>query len=181
MEVYVELDSYPNVVYTSPTTFDVVIILDPCWTSTLTASVMAASYTWDLGVAETMTATAMINFELRTACSGFTYELEFISGVLTGFGIDPLTTYTLLENGVGGSVTMSGTPNSYEWIGSNTFRIKCTNGHISNSPRGDGAGLYNSVYSNDFVITIDYPCPSSIINFDNSIAVADIVALNSEK
>ena len=97
-----------------------------------------------------MTASAMINSELGTSCSGFTYELEFVSGDLTGSGVDPLSEFTLTENGVGGTVTMIGTPNSLTWVGTQVYRIKCTNGNSSNSPRGDGAGLYNSVYSNNF-------------------------------
>ena len=123
-----------------------------------------------------MTATAMINAELGTSCGGFTYTLEFVSGDLSGSGIDPLSAYTLTENGVGGTVTISGTPGTLDWAGTNTYRIKCTNGHSSNAPRGDGLGLYNSVYSNSFDIIMENPCLSSLPSYDTEVSIGDLVA-----
>ena len=127
-----------------------------------------------------MTATAMINVEAGTGCGGFTYELEYLSGPLTALGIDPLTVYTLTETGgSGGPIDMVGTAPNWDWIGDHTYRIKCTNGHSSNSPYGDGTGLYNSVYSNDFVVTIVDPCMTAVVNHDNGVSIADIDASSS--
>ena len=150
---------------------------DPCWDATLTPSVMASMFTWDLWQAESMTATAMINAEYGINCGGFTYELEYVSGPLIAAGIDPLTVYTLVESGgSGGPVVLSGTPVLWSWLGDHTYRIKCSNGNIANAPAGDGTGIYNSVYSNNFLVRIIDPCLVSVVNFDNGVSVADIDA-----
>ena len=65
----------------------------------------------------------MINAGLGTSCSSFTYGLEYISGVHVGSVIDPLSTYTLTENGVGGTVPMSGTVNHYNVL-NNSVKLK---------------------------------------------------------
>ena len=149
---------------------------DPCWDATLTPASMA-SFSWDLWQTETMTGTAMINAEYGINCGGYTYELEYLSGPLVAAGIDPMTIYSLVESGgSGGPIVLAGTPIAWDWLGDHTYRLKCSNGNISNAPAGDGTGIYNSVYSGNFVVTIIDPCLISIVNFDNVVSVADIDA-----
>ena len=150
---------------------------DPCWDATLTPASMSSWFTWDLWEAESMTATAMINAEYGINCGGFTYELEYVSGPLIAAGIDPNTIYTLVESGgSGGPLDLTGTPIDRQWLGDHTYRIKCSNGNVANAPAGDGTGIYNSVYSNDFVVRVIDPCLISVVNFDGVVAVADIDA-----
>ena len=74
---------------------------------------MNVRFIWYPAVIETKSVKAIINSELGTSCSSSTYELEYVSGVLAGSVIDRLSTYTLTENGVEGTVPMSGTVNHY--------------------------------------------------------------------
>lgn len=126
-----------------------------------------------------MTASAMINAEYGINCGGYTYELEYMSGPLLAPGIDPMSIYTMTESGgSGGPLVLAGTPFERTWLGTHVYRLKCLNGHISNAPAGDGFGIYNSVYSNNFYVRIIDPCLTSIVNHDNGISVSDIDASN---
>ena len=123
-----------------------------------------------------MSATAMSNVEMGTTCGGYTYELEYVSGPLDGTGIDHNSIYTLVETaGAGSALSLTGTPSTREWTGDHTFKIKCTNGHSSNAPAGN-SGLYSSVYSNDFTVTILNPCDTTVINSDLSLTIPTLEA-----
>ena len=78
-------------------------------------------------------------------------------------GLSPNGVYTLTEDSVGGNISIRGTPTNEEWIGEHTYRIKCTNGE-----------LYNSVYSNEFTITIISSCAATILNFDSFFVIDEI-------
>jgi len=71
--------------------------------------------------------------------------------------------------GSGSPVNIAGIPTAWEWLGTHTYRIKCNNGGSSNIALNSGdplTGFYESVYSNEFDVTIIDPCLRSIVNFD---------------
>ena len=121
----------------------------------------------------------MINDEYGTSCGGFTYELEYVSGQLTGTTIDPLATYTITQtDDLVNNEEMSGIPAEVEWLdniyspGIHEFRFSCTNGNTLLT-RGI-SGLFNTVYSDPFVVELINPCLSSVVNNDGAFTVADI-------
>ena len=84
---------------------------------------MNASFTWYFVFIETKSVTAMVNVELGTLYNSSTYELEYFSSVLVGSVIDRLSTHTLTENGVRGTVRMRGTVNRYHVL-YNSVKLK---------------------------------------------------------
>ena len=56
-----------------------------------------SAYNFDLGQAETISASPMTNGGLN--CGGFTYELEYLSGPAKDAGINHLTVYTVNDSG----------------------------------------------------------------------------------
>ena len=123
----------------------------------------------------------MQNAEYGIGCGGFTYALEYLSGPLIGTSVVHTNTYTVggvADYAVGESMT--GTPMEMEWLGAtiydsgtHQYRLSCTNGETLTN-RGVN-GLFNTVYSDPFEVTIVNPCLTSIVNNDKAFALADMV------
>ena len=109
-----------------------------------------------------------------TGCGGYTYELIYEDGPLLGTGIDHTSTYTLTNNpDLTNDEKLSGEPLTQDWLdslfveGTHTFSLNCTNGMADYSANARGIdGLFHSVMSDQFQITIINPCVYSIVNHD---------------
>lgn len=137
-------------------------IEDPCWSSTLTATIIDKVFEWDVWQEQVMTGTVLVNHELGYDC-GYTYTLDYYSGPLQ-FSTDPdPLSYVLTVDEDAGTIDLTGQAPNYDWVGRHTYRIKCENGNTDMAPRGEG-GFFNLMYSNNFVVKIVDPCEASIVN-----------------
>jgi len=120
----------------------------------------------------------MVDTSLGLICGGYTHELIYISGPVFDSGLAPinadLSPYTLNELS-GTEIDMTGTLDTFAWLGTHKFIIKATNGKFDSNPtaRGD-QGLFKSVQSAQFTLTIINPCLTTVVNGDKVLEIEEI-------
>ena len=136
---------------------------DICWDSVLTPASHPATYTWLLYETESMVFNPMVDTSLGTACGGYTYELEYVSG--------PLVAPSLSSHlSISATPAIEGTISDLTWLGTSIIRIKCTNGIYDASPTARGVnGLFTDTVSDDINVIFENPCNASIINDDGGV------------
>ena len=99
-------------------------------------------------------------------CGGFTHALEYLDGPLKDKAIKLDEVYSYKEIIEGELSSYEGTLDSFDWIGTHVIRIKGTLGRRY---------MYNSIYSNDLVVTIVNPCETSTVNDNGKLRLEDML------
>jgi len=151
---------------------------DPCWDSVLQAA-SAPDYTFDVWELQTLTFNQMVDQSLGLACFGYTYSLEYQdSGPLwdsvTNTG--PSLAHYSLGTCTSGTTPCSygGTIHSLDWEGVHPFKIVGQNGRYNAGQSRGANGLWKTIESDTFHVTIRNPCRRSEPNLDNGISVNDM-------